>query len=382
VGYVRAGALSGWYGIVRVHVIAPDGFDDPDRPSGGNIYDRRICAGLAESGSDVRVTTVVGSWPTCHHDARADLARIIASMPDGEAVLIDGLIASTAAEQLLPHARRLRLIVLLHMPLATAIDLQHGEAARQSERAVLGAVAGVVVTSDWTRRQVIARFSIPPDRVHVARPGVDRAQAPLASSDVPGDRLLCVGAVAPHKGQDLLIEALGSLSEVDWQCVIVGPRDRDPRFVERLRDRIGRLGIGDRVRFTGMLTGGTLDRAYADADLLVVPSRSETYGMVVTEALAHGIPVIGAAVGGLPEALGLTADGVRPGRLVTPDDPLALGAALAEWLRDEAHRRRLRAAALRRRSTLAGWDQTVRDLEIALAGVQADAWQPLGHARR
>lgn len=358
---------------MRVHVIAPDGFDDPDRPSGGNIYDQRICEGLAQSGSDVRVTTVAGSWPACHRDARADLARIIASMPDGEAVLIDGLIASTAAAQLLPHAARLRLIVLLHMPLATAVDLPHGEAARRSERAVLGAVAGVVVTSDWTRRQVIAGFSIPPDRVHVARPGVDRADPPLASSDVPGNRFLCVGAVAPHKGQDLLVEALGRLSDVDWQCVIAGPLDRDPRFVERLRDSIGRLGIDDRIRFTGLLTGGTLDRAYADADLLVVPSRSETFGMVATEALAHGIPVIGAAVGGLPEAVGLAPDGVRPGQLVRPDDPVALAAALAEWLRDAEHRRRLRAAALRRRSTLAGWDQTVRDLETALAGVQPAA---------
>jgi glycosyltransferase involved in cell wall biosynthesis len=95
--------------------------------------------------------------------------------------------------------------------------------------------------------------------------------------------------------------------------------------------------------------------------------------MVVTEALAHGIPVIGAAVGGVPEALGLTVDGMRPGRLVTPDDPVALGAALAEWLRDETHRRRLRCAAFRRRSTLAGWDQTVRDLQVALAGAQAQA---------
>jgi glycosyltransferase involved in cell wall biosynthesis len=103
--------------------------------------------------------------------------------------------------------------------------------------------------------------------------------------------------------------------------------------------------------------------------------------MVVTEALARGIPVVGAAVGGLPEALGRSADGVRPGRLVTPYDPEALRRALAEWLRDETHRDRLRSAALRRRSTLAGWDQTVRDVEIALAGVRRDALRPLGHAR-
>jgi glycosyltransferase involved in cell wall biosynthesis len=366
---------------VRVHVIAPEGFDDPDRPSGGNIYDRRVCAGLADSGWDVRTTAVAGSWPDCDGDAAADLARILAAIPDREAVLIDGLIASTAAGQLLPHARRLGLTVLLHMPLATAVDEhvdgRYGAAALRSERAVLGAAAGVVVTSDWTRRQVLARFRLAPDRVHIARPGVDRAAARSAGVENAGNRLLCVGAVSPHKGQDLLVDALAGLSELDWRCTFVGPLDRDPRFVERLLDRIARLEFGDRVRFTGVLTGAALNRAFAGAGLLVVPSRSETYGMVVTEALARGIPVVGAAVGGLPEALGRTADGVRPGRLVTPDDAEALRRALADWLRDETHRERLRSAALRRRSTLAGWDQTVRDLAVALTVVQRDVVRPL-----
>ncbi len=106
------------------------------------------------------------------------------------------------------------------------------------------------------------------------------------------------------------------------------------------------LGYDHRVRLTGVLTGAVLSHAYTTADVLVAPSRSETYGMTVTEALAHGLPVIAAAVGGLPEALGSTVDGTRPGQLVPPGDPDALAAALADWLGDEHHRRRLRAAAL------------------------------------
>jgi glycosyltransferase involved in cell wall biosynthesis len=115
-----------------------------------------------------------------------------------------------------------------------------------------------------------------------------------------------------------------------------------------------------------VLTGAVLSRAYTTADVLVVPSRSETYGMTVTEALAHGLPVIATAAGGLPEAFGSDADGTGPGQLIPPDDPAALAAALRDWLGDEGYRQRLRAAVLRRQSTLGGWEQTTREIADAL----------------
>ena len=349
---------------MRVHVVAPEGFDDPGWPTGGNIYDRRVCAGLAGAGWDVLVTTVAGTWPVPGPGARAGLARIVSAIPDGATVLIDGLIASPAAAQLLPHTGRIRMAVLLHMPLATALDAYQDASAQHSERAVLRAASSVVVTSEWTRQQVLTRYAIPAHRVHVARPGVDRVAAP--ARPVRG-HLICVGVLGRHKGQDVLVEALAGLAERDWHCVLAGSPDRDPDFVGQLQTRITRLGYGHRIRLPGVLTGTALSHAYTTADLLVAPSRSETYGMTVTEALAHGLPVIATAVGGLPEALGSAADGTRPGRLVPPGDPAALGAALGDWLGDERHRHRLRAAARQRRSTLRGWEQTTQEIAKALA---------------
>src|SRR6202035_3398224 len=147
---------------------------------------------------------------------------------------------------------------------------------------------------------------------------------------------------------------LADLADRDWHCVLAGSPDRDPGFAEQLQTRITRLGYGHRVRLAGVLTGPALSHAYSTADLLVAPSRSETYGMTVTEALAHGLPVVAADVGGLPEALGFTAEGTRPGQLVPPGDPAALAAALGDWLGDDRHRRRLRAGARQRRSALRG----------------------------
>jgi len=348
---------------VRVHVVAPAGFDDPGQPTGGNIYDRRVCAGLAEAGWEVLVATVAAAWPVPGSGGLADLARIVSAIPDDETVLIDGLIASPTAAQLVPHTGRIRMTVLLHMPLATAVDTHHDASAERSERAVLRAATGVVVTSEWTRRQVLTRYAIPACRVHVVRPGVDRVAAP--ARPVRG-HLICVGVLGRHKGQDLLVEALADLADRDWQCVLAGALDRHPDFVEQLRSRITRLGYGHRVRLSGVLTGAALSHVYTTADLLVAPSRSETYGMTVTEALAHGLPVIAAAVGGLPEALGFTAGGARPGQLIPPGDPAALAAALGDWLGDERRRRRLRAAARQRRSTLRGWEQATQELAYAL----------------
>ena len=123
------------------------------------------------------------------------------------------------------------------------------------------------------------------------------------------------------------------------------------------------------MSFPGPLTGADLDSSYGAADLLVLASRAETYGMVVTEALAHGLPVVATEVGGVPEALGTAPAGAGRGCSSPPGDPAALGAALRAWLEDAELRRRLRRAARERRGSLPGWSTTAS----VLAGVLAEA---------
>jgi glycosyltransferase involved in cell wall biosynthesis len=330
----------------EVHFIVPEGIDDPARPSGGNTYDRRVSDGLAALGWTVREQAV--------RDAAA-LARIVERIPDGAVVLVDGLIASPAPEALVPHARRLREVVLVHMPIG---DAREGD--------VLAAATAVVTTSEWTRRRLQELYALPADRVHVAEPGVEAAG--LAPGTAAGDALLCVAAVTPDKGHDVLLDGLATATDLSWRCACVGSLDRDPAFADGVRRRAVDSGLGDRVRFPGPRTGPELDRAYAAADLLVLASHAETYGMVVTEALARGLPVLAAEVGGVTEALGHGEDGTRPGLLVPPGDPAALGAALRAWLGDAELRGRLRRAARERRASLCGWRATTSVLAGVLAG--------------
>ena len=354
--------------MTTVHFVVPDGIDDPARPTGGNAYDRNLCRGLMSSGWLVVEHPVSGFW------SRPDTASLVAldtalrRITDGAVVLLDGLVASTAPEALVPHARRLRLVVLVHMPLGHRPAYAGADDVRVRERAVLRAAAAVVTTSAWSRRTVIELYALPADRVYVAEPGVDSAE--LATGTTTGGVLLSVAAVTADKGHDVLLDALATMTELSWRCVCVGSLDRDPAFVEALRRRALDRGVADRVCLAGTATGVDLDRAYDAADAIVLASRAETYGMVVTEALARGLPVIATDVGGVPEALGHGADGIRPGLLVSPDDPTALASALRSWLGDAELRARLRQAARERRESLRGWSTTASIVARVLTGVQ------------
>ncbi|MFW6090490.1 MAG: glycosyltransferase family 4 protein [Actinomycetota bacterium] len=342
-----------------VHVVVPAGIDDPRRPSGGNVYDRHVCRGLAELGWSVREHPVAGPWPWPDQAARSGLAEALAAVPDRGLVLLDGLVASTVPDILQPHRSRLQLVVLLHMPLGEG-DLR----ARRVERAALATAAAVVTPSRWARRWLLANYGLRPARVQVAEPGVELpATAPGTSR---ADSLLCVGAVTPHKGHDVLVAALGELAGLPWRCVVAGALDAAPGFVDDLRRRARQHGIAARLDFPGPLTGADLDAAYAGADVLVLASRAESYGMVVAEALAYGLPVIATSVGGVPEALGRAADGRLPGLLVPADDAPALAAAVRDFLTDGSLRGSLRQAAADRRRRLPQWSHTATRVARAL----------------
>ncbi len=339
----------------ETHFVVPSGIDDPTHPSGGNRYDRRVVDSMLGLGRSVHEHLLVET---------EDLRVVLAGLPDGAVVVVDGLIASTAPDALVPAAERLRIVVLLHMPLAEAIP---NESVRLAERAVLTAAAGVVTTSDWARSWVVEHHGLAPAKVWVATPGVD--PAPAAWPFPPGGRLLCLAPVTRAKGHDTLLAALAQLEDLDWVCTCIGALDLEPSFVDDLTVVAEQAGIGDRLELTGPLTGPALRAALADADLLVSASRRESYGMAVAEALSHGVPVVVTDVGGHAEAVGRLPDGSPAGVLLPPDDPDALAAELRLWLCDHEERRRLRAAATERRTTLGSWAVTARRLANALDAV-------------
>ncbi|MDT0301844.1 glycosyltransferase family 4 protein [Streptomonospora wellingtoniae] len=355
-----------------VHALLPGGIDDPASPSGGNVYDRRLCRALADTGRPVAEIAVPGSWPRPGAAARARLADALAALPDGSLVLADGLVCCGVPEIAAEHARRLRLAALVHLPLAAETGLPSGLAADLDarERATLRACAAVVATSAWAARWLADHHGLAGGRTHAVEPGVD--PAPLADGTDGATRLLCVASLTPRKGHDVLAEALAAVADLEWTCVCAGSADRDPEHAAALRRSLDRRGIADRVRLAGPLGGAELERAYASADLAVLPSHWETYGMAVTESLARGVPVLTTDGGALPHTLGTIPDGTAPGMVVPAGDASALAAALREWLGSETLRARLRGLAQRRRATLTPWTAVAARMEAVLRQVEGE----------
>jgi glycosyltransferase involved in cell wall biosynthesis len=319
----------------------------------------------------------VGSgWPQPGQDDLDDLDRLLGSLPDGSSVVIDGLIASCSPQVVVPAAQRLQIVALVHLPLGVRpTGLSAGDSAGdpsddrtehdadlarrvRDEAAVLHSVAGVITTSEWTRGQLLDRYELPPDRVVVAPPGVDRAE--LAPGSPDGGRLICVAPVTRLKGLDLLLDALVDCRNLPWQLHCVGSLELDEGFVRQFRGRLSSHRLADRVALAGVRSADEVDLAYRNADLLVLPSRLETWGMVATEALAHGLPVLVSEVGGLPEAIGTTEQG--PPGLIVPIDRDALSTALRTWLTQPRLRTELQRRARVRREGLYSWDHTVRQV--------------------
>lgn len=350
--------------VSTLHVVVPSGVHDVERVSGGNVYDVRLVDGLRELGHDVRLVEATGTWP---HPSAADehaLASLLDRLGDGSTVVVDGLIASVVPGVLVPRTSRLRLVVLVHMPLGAGDPDAEVPDASAREGSVLRAADRVIVTSPWTRALLEQAYGV---GSVVAPPGTDAA--PAAAPSPGGGRLVTVGPVSRAKGHDVLVEALAGVADLDWSCTVVGSRQRDPDLVRALDAAADASGIGERLTLLGVRTGSALDDVLAASDLLVHPSRGETYGMVVDEAYARGIPVVASDIGGLPATVGAD-EGTRPGLLVPAGDAAALACALRRWLTEQRLRDDLRARALARRASLRTWSSTAAIVADSVGAVR------------
>ena len=340
-----------------MHVVVPEGIDDPASPSGGNVYDRRVCRGLTGDGWDgarARGRRAGGRGPT-PPPARS-WAPLSPRCPTARSCSSTGWWPAGCPRSSSRRRAGSRSSCSCTCRSATSRGAPPELAAR--EREVLAAAAAVVATSPWAARRVVALHGLDPARVAVAAPGVD--PAPRAPGTGTARRLLCVGALTPTKGQDLLVARARRRPATCRGPARWSVRCATPGTSRRSATRSSGTGSTAGCALTGPLTGAALDAAYAAADLLVVPSRAETYGMVVTEALARGIPVLASDAGGLPETLGRDPGGRVPGVVVPSGDVAALAAALRGWLIDSGRRAELRRRAHERGPMLHGWEVTSR----------------------
>jgi len=343
--------------VIRASFLIPG---DLALPTGGYAYARRILPRLSAHAVSVRHLALPGGFPFPDEAALAAAEAALTAIPADEIALIDGLAYGALPQDLIAHVAA-PIVALVHHPLGLETGLTPQDSARliETERRALSFARRVVATSETTANTLQQDFGVPAERLSVAVPGTERAERTSGGGAVP--HLLGVGAVVPRKGFDVLVDALAMLADRPWRCTIAGSLDRDPVTAEALRAQIRRAGLEDRINLTGALQPHALDALYTSADVFVLPSRYEGYGMAFTEAMARGLPIVAAAAGAVPATVPRAA-----GLLVPPDDAPALAEALCALLDDESLRRRLGDGAYAHAQSLPGWDDTAKHVADAI----------------
>lgn len=332
--------------------------------TGGSVYNRRMAESLASHGWTVGVEELDASFPFPTEDALRHAAAVMGSIPPRRLVLVDGLAFGAMPGVVAEAAGRLRLVALVHLPLAATPGLlpSIAEGLAASERRALAHAARVIVTGPATSG-LMAGCGLAHDDVVVVEPGTDRAAVAVGSGS--GDvHLLTVATLNPGKGHELLIDALASLAHRRWRLTCAGSLTRHPDTVDRVRAAIARHRLEAHVTLAGELDEAALAACYDGADVVVLASVRETYGMAVAEALARGLPVVATATGAIADLVGDDA-----GLVVPPGDRDALAAALSRIVDDAALRGCCAAGARRVRDRLPGWDEAAGRLAAALSEV-------------
>jgi glycosyltransferase involved in cell wall biosynthesis len=340
-----------------LHVVVPGPID---QRTGGYIYDRRIVEGLRAQGWTVQVHELAGSFPTVDDVARAAAAEAVAAMAPPVLPMIDGLALPAFAElgDRLPQPW----VALVHHPLAleTGLAAAEARAVADLERRLLACAARVIVTSTGTRAD-LAAYGVDAARIGVVCPGTDPAPLGRGSAG-PGLALLCVASLTPRKGHLVLLDALHELSDLEWHLTCIGSPERHPACARSIVAATRRLGLCERVTLVGERAQADLGPYYQDADLFVLASYHEGYGMALAEALACGLPVISTTAGAIPDTVPHDA-----GLLVRPGDPQALAAALRQVMTEPDLRARLKAGAHAARRILPSWSDATRAFAAELA---------------
>lgn len=335
-------------------VVEPDAHG---RTSGGYLYNQR----LAEHGAFELVRAPASAPPSLVALERSEPALILA-----DSLFLD-------RERLAPflelRKRGARVGLLLHAFPSfierasdrAALEREQPLAPLDSEVALIDELELVVTPGRYAARLLAAAGSRTP--CIVAPPGVD----PVARRDEHGAdatpvRLLVIANLTPAKGVPDALRALATHADQPWELALVGSLDACPSHVAALRAFVADAGLTERVHFRGALSHPQTLAELAASDVLLIPSYTENCPLVALEALRAGVPVVGYAVGGLPD---LVESGVA-GLLVPPLDVTALAGALGRVLEDRMERARLAAGAASAGAGLPSWADAAAELQRAL----------------
>jgi glycosyltransferase involved in cell wall biosynthesis len=330
---------------------------DPARLTGGYLYHARVFAALRHAGDSIDQIVVTTDASLVGQSAAAmTVERLTERVLAADVVVIDALAAVACRPAIATWAAARPLVAMVH-ELPSVSGTIFSDDGLRAEQSLLAADVIIAVSSDGAR--ILQERGVTGDRLRIVSPGCDRIVSSGQRARDGQLRALSVAQWIPRKGIDTLVNAWAAMECADATLELIGETDADPEFAVGVRRAIDANPRS--IVVSGTVSDEELARAYQSADLFVLPSRYEGYGMVYAEALLHGLPVIACATGPVPDLVGPDA-----GLFVPVGDVTALAAALDRVLADDDLRQRLSAAAIRRGRELPTWAETAAAFRNAL----------------
>ncbi|MGB0660606.1 MAG: glycosyltransferase family 4 protein [Mangrovicoccus sp.] len=327
--------------------------------TGGYIYERSLLWALRDLGWAVEHLELPAGFPHPSAAEMADSAALLRAVPADCPIIIDGLVFGSLDSEILQNLAA-PFVAMTHHPLGyeTGLSAEMAQALIRREKTNLGLALQVVVPSPHTYEVLRDDFAVDPARMQIALPGVTRPSGAPCPVDPP--LILSVGILAERKGHDVLLKALSQITDLRWQAAIVG-KSHDKNLPARLTDLAVKLGVAERVRFTGLINDTALVKLYHQASLFALATRYEGYGMAFAEALTHGLPIVTCRAGAVPQTVPETA-----GQLVPVDDDRQFAAALRLILTDATARDSLAQGARAAGEALPSWRDTAQIMARAV----------------
>lgn len=340
---------------------------DKDRRTGGFIYEATVLRVLNEIGCRTAHLQLPDSFP---EPTKADMATTLTALhavPAEQPIILDGLVFGAidpAGLATVPAP----VIAMIHHPLGfeTGLSADRATYLKANEATALAHAAHIIVPSPHTAAILIRDFGADPTKITIALPGFTRPILNPQPTDPP--LILSVGLLAERKGHDVLIKALAAIQDLAWQAEIVG-KTHDPATAGTLQNMIDDLGLSDRIKLTGELAEPALDNRYSAATIFALATRYEGYGMVLSEAMQYGLPIVSCDVGAVPDTIG------DAGLLVPVDDPAAFGAALRRLLTKPQDRAHFCDLSRQKAAQLPEWADTAQRFADVISQLSHDSGQ-------
>jgi glycosyltransferase involved in cell wall biosynthesis len=332
--------------------------------TGGYLYNMHMINGLNLIGHKVNVLGTNWQWKDsdglekiCRHD--------LEKLPHGSCVIVDSLILASLHNIVQEFGDRLVFLGLIHLPASYNILSGVNGTVANEELVAFNHMHRLIVTGQFTF-DLMCNIGLNPAKVRIVEPGSGPFPRKKQYKPVPTE-LLCISNYSALKAQDVLIHALSRLTERDWKLHLYGDSDHDKEYAAFVRSLLQKIKLEHRIIMHGIVDRHEISRVFLKADLFVMPSRFESYGMALTESLAHGIPVVTTLSGNIPNTV--PAD---MGLLTEPGNEEQLAEAIRSLFDDRVKYSALCIAASQYYKQARSWEQAVADFETIILQTMKD----------